>query len=314
VAVVTIDPAKRLADALGLDSLSNQPSRVDGVGPGELWALMLDTKATFDEVVRRHAPSAEQADEIVANRFYRNISTSLSGTQEYMATEKLYALHEEFDLVVVDTPPSRHALDFLDAPRRLTSFLDHRIYRALTGRSVLRPVNLAARTVIRSVARVVGAAVVDDAVQFFNAFDGMEAGFRARAAAVAALLVDPATAFVLVTTPRADTLAEAEQFATRLADAGHGIDAIVLNRVHPAFGRETAQHWRAVAACETDADQRALLENLVELTEQREAELAGLARLTALAGSAPVVEVPLRATDVHDLAGLIDLGGDLLAQ
>ncbi|MGZ4716158.1 MAG: ArsA family ATPase, partial [Acidimicrobiales bacterium] len=129
--VVTIDPAKRLADALGLESLSNTPSRIDGPWEGELWALMLDTKTTFDDLVIENAETREQADGILENRFYRNISGALSGTQEYMAMEKLYELHDErhFDLVVVDTPLTRNALDFLEAPRRLTRFLDHRLYR-----------------------------------------------------------------------------------------------------------------------------------------------------------------------------------------
>jgi anion-transporting ArsA/GET3 family ATPase len=140
--VVTIDPAKRLADTLGIGSLSNTATRIAGEWPGELWALMLDTKSTFDDLVTTYAPDRAQAERILANRFYRNISGALSGTQEYMAGEKLYELHElgadtpegvrtRFDLVVVDTPPTRNALDFLDASRRLTTFLDHRIYRML---------------------------------------------------------------------------------------------------------------------------------------------------------------------------------------
>src|SRR5207237_255979 len=131
--VVTIAPAKRLADALGLESLSDTPTRIEGDWPGELWALMLDTKSTFDALVLKYAPSPDQAGGILRNRFYRNISSALSGTQEYMAMEKLYELHEEggFELVVVDTPPTRNALDFIDAPRRLTRFLDNRLFRWL---------------------------------------------------------------------------------------------------------------------------------------------------------------------------------------
>ena len=147
--VVTIDPARRLADALGLEALTNEPSVIPGDWPGTLSALMLDTKGTFDDLVRRYSSDAEQAERILANRFYRNISGALSGTQEYMAAEKLYELHEEgeFDLVVVDTPPTRNALDFLDAPSRLTRFLDHRLYRVLVAptRTYLRAVNVAAQ-------------------------------------------------------------------------------------------------------------------------------------------------------------------------
>ena len=159
--VVTIDPAKRLADALGLaGGLTNEPRRIAGPWPGELWAVMLDTKTTFDNLVVTYAADAEQAERILANRFYRNISGALSGTQEYMAAEKLYELHEEadFDLVVVDTPPTRNALDFLDAPERLNRFLDHRLYRILMTptRAYLKAVNVAAQAFLRTLSKVVG--------------------------------------------------------------------------------------------------------------------------------------------------------------
>ena len=188
--VVTIDPAKRLADALGLDGLTGTPAKIDGDWPGELWALMLDTKSTFDDLVVGNAADEAQARRILDNRFYRNISGALSGTQEYMAMEKLYELHQrtEFDLVVVDTPPTRNALDFIDAPRRLSRFLDHRLFRMVTapGRGVMKAVNVAAQTFLRTVAKVVGAEVIDDAITFFAAFEGMEAGFKERAEKVLA--------------------------------------------------------------------------------------------------------------------------------
>src|ERR1700730_778468 len=159
--VVTIDPAKRLADALGIESLTNTPNRIDGPWPGELWALMLDTKGTFDDLVHRSAAHSDQAQAILGNRLYRNISGALSGTQEYMAMEKLYELHhnDRFDLVVVDTPPTRNALDFLDAPNRLTSFLDTRISRlvVMPPRAYLRAVSAATQTFLRTISRVVGA-------------------------------------------------------------------------------------------------------------------------------------------------------------
>ena len=153
--VVTIDPAKRLADALGLEGLTNTPAKIEGPWPGELWAMMLDTKSTFDALVTRNAASPEKAEAILANRFYRNISGALSGTQEYMAMEKLYELYESggFDLIVVDTPPTRNALDFLDAPRRLTRFLDHRLYRMVTAptRGLVKAVNMATQAFLRTV-------------------------------------------------------------------------------------------------------------------------------------------------------------------
>src|SRR3954470_16371710 len=160
--VVTIDPAKRLADALGLESLTNRPGRINGDWPGELGALMLDTKTPFDDLVIRYSADADQAQGILENRLYRNISGALSGTQEYMAMEKLYELHAEggFDLIVVDTPPTRNALDFLDAPRRLTRFLDNRIFRLLMmpTRAYLRAVNVATQAFLRTISKVVGAA------------------------------------------------------------------------------------------------------------------------------------------------------------
>ena len=182
-----------MADALGLEGLTNSPSQIDGDWSGELWAMMLDTKTTFDELVARNSTDPAQIERIYSNRFYRNISGSLSGTQEYMAMEKLYELHEEsrFDLVVVDTPPTRNALDFLDAPRRLTRFLDHRLYRLLMtpGRAYVKAVNVAAQAFLRTVSKVVGGDVIEDAIAFFQAFDGMEAGFRERAERVLELLV-----------------------------------------------------------------------------------------------------------------------------
>ena len=238
--VVTIDPAKRLADALGLEGLTGTPSRIDGDWPGELWALMLDTKSTFDDLVVANAASTEQGERILANPFYRNISGALSGTQEYMAMEKLYELHQrqDFDVVVVDTPPTRNALDFIDAPRRLSRFLDHRLFRMVTapGRGIAKAVNVAAQTFLRTVAKVVGAEVIDDAIAFFQAFEGMEEGFRARADAVLELLSHDETAFVLVASPRRDTIAEAEFFAARLAEADIAVRALIVNRMHPRFG------------------------------------------------------------------------------
>ncbi len=306
--VVTIDPAKRLADALGLDALTNEPSRVAGAGQagGELWAMMLDTSATFDDVVRRHAPSIEQAEEILANRIYRNISGSLSGTQEYMAMEKLHDLHADgrFDLVVVDTPPTRNALDFLDAPRRLTRFLDHKLFRLLTlpARSYLRAVAVAAQAFLRSITRVVGGAVVADVLAFFTAFEGMEEGFRERAKAVYDLLEDPNTAFVLVASARRDAVDEALFFASKLGEANIKVQALVVNRVHPVFAERLAVHGGRPAP---DGSSLARLErNLAELDAVAERERSYLGALTRKLAGAPTVTVPFLPSDVHDLVGL----------
>jgi anion-transporting ArsA/GET3 family ATPase len=301
--VVTIDPAKRLADALGLESLANRPRRIEGDWPGELWAMMLDTKLTFDELVRRYAANDDQADSILANRLYRNISSALSGTQEYMAMEKLYELHNspDFDLVVVDTPPTRNALDFLDAPRRLTAFLDNRIFRVLImpTRAYLKAVSVATQTFLRTVSRVVGAEVVGDVIAFFEAFDGMEAGFRDRAQAVRDLLTAPDTAFVLVTSPRPDAVEEASFFADRLRDTGITVDALVVNRLHPHFG-----HVRPPQANMAETPLAHLRRNLSDFQQVSEEEEQSFAGLAADVAPATVARVPFLAGDVHDVEGL----------
>ena len=300
--VVTIDPAKRLADALGLEALTNTPHRIEGPWPGELWALMLDTKGTFDDLVDRYATQPEQAQTILANRVYRNISGALSGTQEYMAMEKLYELHQSgrFDLVVVDTPPTRSALDFIDAPDRLTSFLDNRLFRLIVTptRAYLRAVSAATQAFLRTVSRVVGAEVVGDAIGFFEAFSGMEAGFRQRAEAVRDLLAAPETGFILVTTPRPDAVEEATYFSGKLGEAGIAVAALVVNRLHPQFGA-------AAPALGPDGTVLGRLrDNLADFRRVSADEEANFAELAARLAPAPVSRVPFLASDVHDLAGL----------
>jgi anion-transporting ArsA/GET3 family ATPase len=313
--VVTIDPAKRLADTLGIGELTNTPREIEGDWPGSASALMLDTKSTFDALVGKYAGDPAQAERILQNAFYRNISGALSGTQEYMAGEKLYELHEEhdYDLVVVDTPPSRHALDFLDAPRRLTAFLDHRLYKALMAptRAYMRAVNVAAQAFLRTVGKVVGGSVLDDALAFFTAFEGMEQGFRDRAAHVEALLRNPATAFVLVASPRADTVAEATFFANRLDEYDLPVSALVVNRMHPRFGGGEAEPDRARAETLAGTDLGALYANLADFRQIAAGEERNLAGLTARVAPAPVARVPFLSHDVHDLASLEEVARHL---
>ncbi|HEX6419425.1 MAG TPA: ArsA family ATPase [Acidimicrobiales bacterium] len=312
--VVTIDPARRLADALGLAGLTDTPSRIEGDWPGELWATMLDTKSTFDALVLKHASTPEQGERILANSFYRNISGALSGTQEYMAMEKLYELHEEtdFDLVVVDTPPTRHALDFLDAPRRLSRFLEHRLFRLLVApsRGLVKAVNVAAQTFLRTVSRVVGSDVVEDAIAFFQAFEGMEEGFRQRARRVNELLAAPETAFVLVASPRRDTVEEAQFFADRLQQAGISVEGLVVNRVHPSFGPASEVSAALAAGAARRAETLAgtpiggYYRNLADFQAVASRERAHLAGLSDAVAPAPVVWVPFLRSDVHDIAGM----------
>ena len=335
--VVTIDPAKRLADTLGLEELGDTAREIardrwdpSGTAPaeGRLSALMLDTRATFDGLVHKHAESPEQAERILANRFYRNIAGALSGTQEYMAMEKLHELHDEggFDLIVVDTPPTRHALDFLDAPARLTRLLDNRIFRLLmmpTRRS-LRLASLAVQTFLRTVAKVIGSEVIDDIVAFFRAFEGMEQGFRERAVNVTELLAAPTTAFVLVTSPRRDAVSEAEFFAERLRESDLSVDALIVNRVHPDFGAQSAPFELRARAVEIsvadmsgdgiEAAARLALryENLADYVSLGQHERDELARAGDRIGAGVVTFVPSLAHDVFDIAALDEVGRHLV--
>jgi anion-transporting ArsA/GET3 family ATPase len=308
--VVTVDPARRLADALGVESLPNTPSEVQGEWPGRLHALMLDSKGTFDDLVDRYARTPEQAEDIKANRLYQNLAGALSGTQEYMAMEKLYELVNsgEFDVVVVDTPPTRNALDLLDAPRRLTRFLENRLFRALLvpTRMSLRAVSVATQALLRTIAKVAGAEIVQDAVGFFQAFEGMEDGFRSRASAVHDLLADPGTAYVLVTSARPDAVNEASFFAQKLAEREVTVAALVVNRIAPSFGNGdgVASADGAQAAKSESAELQALEANLAELNSVAAREHAAVAGLAGAVAPAPVGRIPLFAQDVHELDGL----------
>ncbi len=318
VCVVTIDPARRLADAMGLDTEAargSEPLQVAGTWPGELWAVMLDTRATFANLITTYAPSPQQAQRILENRFFRNIADALSGTHEYMAMEKLFELHgdERFDLVIVDTPPTTNALEFLDAPNRITRFLDHRLYKMLVAPSggLARAVNLAAQTALRSISRLVGASVVDDVIEFLNNFEGMEDGFRSRAVAVRELLTSDATTFILVTVPRRDLAEEAAGFVDDLATAGIAVDALVVNRVHPRFTdlpldelQEELEHF---AGTPLESAATALL----EASRMVATEVDHLRALTEALPGAPVRLVPFLDADVHDLDGLQRLGDHL---
>ncbi|WP_431843951.1 ArsA family ATPase, partial [Calidifontibacter indicus] len=251
VAVLTIDPAKRLAQAIGLEHLDNEPERVptvDESAGGSLDAMMLDMKRTFDEVVVRHA-APEKVQQILDNPFYQAVSSSFAGTQEYMAMERLGQLMGEtdesgkprWDLVVVDTPPSRSALDFLDAPQRLGTFLDGRFIRLMTaparagGRAYLKVVSVGISSVSAVMSKVLGAQLLSDAQTFIAALETMFGGFRERADQTYALLKDPSTRFVVVATPDRDALREAAYFVDRLEEDGMPLAGMVVNRVQMTY-------------------------------------------------------------------------------
>jgi anion-transporting ArsA/GET3 family ATPase len=331
VVVLTIDPARRLAQSLGLAELDNTPRPVAGVDTaagGTLDAMMLDMKRTFDEVIEQHAPP-EKAAQILENPFYQALSSSFAGTQEYMAMEKLGQLRaqadtgeHDWDLIVVDTPPSRSALDFLDAPQRLGSFLDGRFIRILSapakagGRAYLKVMSAAISTATGLMTKLLGAQVLKDVQTFVAALDTMFGGFRERADATYRLLQAPGTAFLVVAAPERDALREASYFVERLEGEGMPLAGLVLNRVHtgPAEGLSAE---RALTAAEDlqDVAEHAVTVGLLRIHADRmrlsEREKAVASRFVQAHPAVAVVRVPARPQDVHDLEGLRGVGADL---
>jgi anion-transporting ArsA/GET3 family ATPase len=311
--VLTIDPARRLAQSLGLTELDNRPRPVKTDGEGELSAMMLDMKRTFDEVVEAHT-SPQRAQEIFANPFYQAMSSTFSGTQEYMAMEKLGQLRaaERWDLIVVDTPPSRSALDFLDAPARLARFLDGRMLRLLLAPRRFMTTSFGVFS--RAVERVLGTQLLRDLAGFVEALDSMFGGFRERAEQTYRVLQDPQTAFLLVAAPEADAVREACYFAKRLVDERMPLAGLVLNRVHSAAvpSLPAADSLRAASAVAGDhPGAAAALRVHAALMQQVVREQRMSARFTRAFPAVPYVEVPAQPTDVHDLEGLRAIGAAL---
>ena len=324
--VLTIDPARRLAQAMGLDELSDEPTQVQADLDGELWAMLLDMQTTFDRLIDRHATSKSNARAIKENRIYRTLSSTLSGTQEYMAMERLHELHEtgQWDLLIIDTPPSRSALDFLDAPKRMTSFLEGRLLRLLmkpgmaAGKRVGRAVNFGATTFMRVAGRVTGMELLDDLAQFFKNFEGMYQGFKERADQVLELLSEPTSQFVIVTSPEPPPLREAKFFLQRLEQEGLHPAGLVINRIRPLIDDEPddAALLAAADAQPDTGEGRALATTLRLLVEVR--NLGHRQRRDVSAALYGVttnrrVEVPLLGGDVHDLDGLTRVATTLTA-
>lgn len=329
VCVLTIDPAKRLADSLGLEELGNEASRVDqalleanGItGDGELWAMMLDAKETFDSLVARHAEDAEARERVLNNRIYQQISNALAGSQEYMAMEKLFELHSEgrFDLLVLDTPPSRNALDFLDAPERLTQFIEGRSLQLF-----LKPTGLAARVagrgagvVLSILRRIVGFDLLADLSEFFTAFSGMIDGFQERAKRVNTLLRNPSTTFVIVCGPQTEPIEEAVFFHEKLIEAGMNFGGAVVNRVRYRLLDGPVDEAGVANEVESTSGNRDLAERvsktLSEYEHLAERDEQNIAKLSERLGGDPVIRVPHLDTDVHDLAGLTEINRFLFA-
>jgi anion-transporting ArsA/GET3 family ATPase len=326
VAVLTIDPAKRLADSLGLEELGNEPRKVDpalfadaGVEmKGELWAMMLDSKATFDELVERNAPDEAARDRILENRIYRQISNALAGSQEYMAMEKLYEIHQsgDYDFLVLDTPPSRNALDFLDAPKRLTQFIEGRSLQIF-----MRPTGLATSLIGRGSAvmfqvlkRILGFDLLSDIGEFLQAFSGMVDGFSERAKSVSALLADPATSFIVVCGPQGEPIEEAIFFQRKLLEAEMPVGGIIVNKVHYEIdgGEGVEQALTDQLGVDSDLAARvsANFDNYRALAT-RDAE--NISRLSRDLNAQTVIRVPYFDEDVHDLGGLLKIDGYLFA-
>lgn len=308
VCVVTIDPAKRLADALGVSGqLSNEPTLVAGFGRGELWAVMLDAQQTFIDLVSSTSTSPEQAERIRNNALFASIARQLGGTQEYMAAEKLFELHRDdrFDLVIVDTPPSREALNFLGAPNTLVKFLDHRVYRTFLApaRGGLKIVSAALTPVFKAVTRLVGADVIGDVIGFFAAFEGLDQGFRDRAEAISRILREPTTSYVVVTSAEVEPIREATFLLGELANHSIAARAVICNAMTPEFPKVGPND-------STTAPRHASVHQL--LSDKRKSEVERLDGLRAmLRPDVLVATVDHLGRDVGSLDALATLGDEL---
>ena len=323
VVVLTIDPARRLAQSMGLTQLDNTPREVAGVDPakgGELHAMMLDMKRTFDEIVSAHS-TPERAEQIFANPFYQSLSSSFAGTQEYMAMEKLSQLRalDEWDLIVVDTPPSRSALDFLDAPKRLGRFLDGRMLRLLLapartgGRAYLKVVSASFGLFTRVLTRIIGTDVLRDLSAFVGALETMFGGFRERAQTTYELLKTPGTAFVVVAAPEPAALREASYFVDRLSAESMPLAGMVLNRMRSSGAPKLSAERAEVAADALDESGTHELTAAVLRVHAARARLSAgdrrmRDRFTSAHPDVPIAEVPALSRDVHDLDSLRRIG------
>ncbi len=334
VLVLTVDPARRLADALGLATLGNTETRISPetfaqagmASRGELWAAMLDTKQSWDALVRRHAPDLHTAQQILENPLYQNVAGRFVQSHDYIAMERLYEIHSEgtYDLIVVDTPPSRNALDFLDAPERMAEFFSSRLLRWLTVPYRSRLATVASRPFYQAADRILGSQFLQDVAEFFLLFQTMHDGFVSRAEAVTRLLHDKRTTFLVVSTLEAAPVREAEAFVGALSDRGLHLGAVVLNKVLPAYLRVPASSEVAgrMAGDASELGRRLTREGedpaqvgrvLGEVAEsflnfalvacreaEQEAELAVTPEVVAT--------VPFFETDIYDLVGLANLG------
>jgi len=326
VAVLTIDPAKRLANSLGLPELGNEERQVDrerfaehGLEmQGELWAMMLDPKRTFDELIERHASDERTRDAVLSNRIYQELSNAVAGSQEYMAMEKLYELHQEerYDLLVLDTPPTRNALDFLDAPERLSRFVDSRSLQLFMrpGRLGLKVFGRGTGMLFGVLKRVTGVDLLQDLSEFFQSFGDMAEGFRDRAARVHDLLGERRTTFLLVTSPRRAAIDEAIFFHRRLRERKMPFGGVVVNRMNTLAVEGDEPDERELTELLGDELGHKVASNLDDYQALAARDRANVKRLTReLRGEVPPILVPYLDDDVHDIAGLIEMNQYLFA-
>ncbi|MCK6515717.1 ArsA family ATPase [Myxococcota bacterium] len=321
VAVLTIDPARRLADSLAVGPLGNEPQtvpleRLNPVPGGQLDGMMLDMKATFDDVVRRFAPDAESRDRILQNRYYRFVSTRLAGSHEYMAMERIFALYEsgQYDAVVLDTPPTRHALEFLKAPERMSNLMDEGVMHWLSlprDSFGFRALERGSEAVVAVLKRLIGGETIEEIAEFFHVFQGMWAGFRERSVQVRALLRGPNTRFLLVTTPAPAARAEAQEFVQLLRRDGLPFGGFFVNRVLPAPSTSQAlsaellpKRPEAIPHAEWEQICAGVRQATVYQARLASAEAPALAELRREAGDAPLWTLPEQDADVHSLDAL----------
>lgn len=321
-AVLTIDPARRLKDSLGIPDLGSAPTRVDlgpiGGADGELTAMMLDAKTTFDQLVARFAPSLDVAERILHNRLYQYVSGTLAGAQEYMALEKLYeiATAEAYDLLIIDTPPTHHALDFLDAPRRMIDLLGSRAISFLQRPSLLllgvgsRFAQAGLEAILRALERFTGLRLLAEVADFVGNFDGMLEGFRNRADAVRRLLRDPSTAAILITSPEPLTVVESIEFYRELSEAGLCLGSVIVNRTVPGNLLGRSRLRRAEIPSELRAKLREARRELEALADRDRRVFADLRE--AVGSGLPISLIPAFSHDVASLEGLKKVAENLI--
>jgi len=316
--VLTIDPAKRLANSLGLPELGNEERRVPVEADGELWAMMLDAKRTFDDLVQTYAPDEATRRAVLGNPIYRELSNAVAGSQEYMAMEKLHELHQEggYDLLVLDTPPTRNALDFLDAPRRLSRFIDSRslsFFRA-SSRMSLGIMGRGTGLLFSVMKKATGVDLLKDLADFFNSFGDMTDGFRERAERVDALMCDSRTTFLLVTSPRTAAIEEAEHFARKLRAEDLPFGGVIVNRMREPVDASPGPELEAELGGLLDGKLAGkVVRNLEEHQRLAERDARNVEQMRERLGRKPTLTVPELPGDVHDLDGLAELNEHLFA-